>query len=379
MIDDFIHGNIEKLNSALIANGLSEELRTYLWAEVSLARMLYSTSSASMTHWNEACVEMVLPHIYHDLQNNVLFVDQFAQACAAQKAKKMIGLCFDYSLDNRSLQDILEYAVQFNDVSALKQLQATSIDFSLSLISCSAYNNLNMAHHLVTKTDPLYYYSYAWFCAIENNHLDIVEFLQPHSHIVEAAWHITINISGHKNKTLINNYITLICDTKIFGASLLSDVNLARKCIQKGDLSTISLQCFSQSVLEACCALAVVCKNPTAWAVVDALQTIPVRLAQYIQTRSYRLFKYAVSNCKICMGDLNFLLEHSVYENKERDMLFLLRSGMDCQPTLDKWASYNPDCIEYLLKCKNFVDAEKQRKVLLKSTLGVHNNKERKI
>lgn len=79
------------------------------------------------------------------------------------------------------------------------------------------------------------------------------------------------------------------------------------------------------------------------------------------------------------MNDLNFLLEHSVYETKDRDVLFLLRSGVDPQPTLDKWASHNPDCIDQLLKHKHFVDAEKQRKVLLASTLGVRTNKDRKI
>lgn len=376
MIEHFLEGNTEKLNTALIANGLSEELRTYLWREVTLARCHHPTS---IPHWNELCVKTVLPYIYNDIDQNVPFIDRFAQACAAQQAKILIGYCFDYLLHISSLHDLLEYAIQFNDLTALQNLQRTSIDLSSSLIGCSTYNNLEMAEYLLPSIDPLYYYSYAWFYAVENNHSDIVEFLQPHSHIVEAGRHIINNVRWRQNKTLTKNYLTLICNTNIFGASLSSDVILARHCIQKGDLSKISFQPFSQSVLEACCVLAVVCKNPTAWAVVDALKTIPLRIAQHLQDRSYRLFKYAVSHQKIPMNDLNFLLEHSVYETKDRDVLFLLRSGVDPQPTLDKWASHNPDCIDQLLKHKHFVDAEKQRKVLLASTLGVRTNKDRKI
>lgn len=379
MIEDFLAGNTEKLKTELITNGLPEDLRTHLWSEVSLARCHHPTS---IRLWHEACVKILLPYIYNDIEHNVLFIDRFAQACAAQQAKTLIAPCFDYVLHNHSLQDLLEYAVQFNDLSALQNLERTSIDLSSALIGCSRYSNLDMVQYLLPKSDPLYYYSYAWFYAIENNHPDIVEILQPHSHIVEAARHIMHNISERQNKTRINNYLTLICNTNVFGASLPSDVILARNCIQNGDLSTISLQSFPQSILEACCVLAAVCKNPTAWAIIDALAIIPARLAQYLQNTAYHFFKYAVSHHKISTMDLNFLLEHSVYENKERDILFLLRSGMDHQPTIDKWASYNPECINHLLKCQELVDAEqqrKQRKMLLASTLGVHANKERKI
>lgn len=376
MIEDFLAGNAEKLETDLITNGLSKDLRTHLWSEVSLARCHRLTS---ISLWNEACVKIVLPYIYNDIEHNVLFIDWFAQACAEQQAKTLISYCFDYLLSNESLEDVLEYAVQFNDLSALQNLEGTSIDLSSALIGCSTYSNLDMVQYLLPRSDPLYYYSYAWFYAVENNHSDIVEILQPHSHIVEAACHIMHNISGHQNKIKTHNYITLICNTNVFGASLPSDVILARNCIQNGDLSTISLQSFPQSVLEACCVLAVMCKNPTAWAIIDALAIIPARLAQYLQNTSCRFFKYAVSHHKISMMDLNFLLEHSVYENKERDILFLLRSGMDPQPTIDKWASYNPECINHLVKRKELVDAEKQRKVLLNSTLGVHTNKKSKI
>lgn len=307
----------------------------------------------------------------------MLFIDLFAQACATLEAKTLIACCFDYLLDNQSLQSMLEYAVRFNDLNTLKQLQRTSIDFSSALISCSTYKNFEMAEYLLPISDPLCYYSYAWFCSVETNHSHIIELLQPHSHIVEAARHL--NTCGPKNMRLIKNYIALISQTTTFGSSSPDEMHLARNCIQKSDLSQISLHSFSQPVLEACCVLALGCQNPTALVLVDALPKISLRLAQYIQNRSYRLFKYIVSHHKISMEDLNFLLEHSVYENKERDMLFLLRSGMNPQPTLDKWASYNPDCIDQLLKSKQLVDAEKQRKVLLSSTLNGHTNKERKI
>lgn len=369
-------GHTEKLKTDLITNGLSQDLRTHLWSEVSLARCHYPTS---IPLWNEACVKIVLPYIYNDIEHNVLFIDRFAQACAAQQAKKMISYCFDYSLDNQSLEDLLEHAVRCNDLNTLIQLQCTAIDFSSVLITCSTYNNLDMAQYLLPIADPLYYHSYAWFCAVENDYSDIVELLQPHSHIVEAARHIILNTSGRQNTMRIKKYITAISHTTTFGSSSSDEVSLARSCIEKHDLSKIPLQSFSQAVLEACCALAVVCKNPTTWAIVDALVIIPPRLAQHLQNTSYRFFKYAVSHHKISTVDLNILLEHSVYESKERDILFLLRSGMDCQPTLNKWASYNPDCIDALLKCKEFVDAEQQRKVLSNSTLGVHTKKERKI
>jgi len=376
MITYFLEGHSEKLNASLMENGLSEELCTYLWKEIYRA---YHFDHTSITHWNEDCVKIVLPFIYNNEKQYGLFIDRFAQTCAKKQVKTLIPSCFYYPMIDQSLYDLFEYAVQFNNLSVLKKLQSTSIDFSWALTQCSEHNNLEMAQYLLPTTDPLYHSSYAWFCALEENSADMVEFLQPHSHIVEAGRHAIQNVGNHAYKTLLNNYIELICSTQTFGASRPNEVNLARSCIKKNDLSKLPLQSFSQPVLESCCLLAVVCKNPTAKALVDALQTVPVRFAQYLKNRYYRLFKYAVAHDKISIKDLNFLLEHSVYENKERDVLFLLRSGMDCQPTLDKWASYNPDCIDALLKSKEFVDAEKQRKVLLASTLGVRTNKERKI
>lgn len=376
MIETFLSGDAEQLKSDLIQNGLDEELRTYLWREVFLARCHHPTS---ITDWNEACVKIVLAYIYNDVDNGVLFIDRFAQACATVNAKNLIAYCFDYSMEHQTLYDLLEYAVRCDDLNALKKLQNTSIDFSLALIGCSAYNNLKMAEYLLPSTDPLYFSSYAWFCALEKKHLSVLEFLQPHSQIVEAGYHAIQNISGRAYTTLINNYIQLISNTKNFGLSQPCNVALARDCIQKKDLFKIPLQNFSHSVLEVCCFLAVVCKNPTSLALVDALPIISLKLAQYLQNKSYRLFKYAVSHQKISMKDLNFLLEHSVYETKERDVLFLLRSGVDPQLTLDKWASYNPDCIDQLLKYKETVDAKKQRKVLINNTLRSHTQKKRKI
>lgn len=167
MIETFLSGDAEQLKSDLIQNGLDEELRTYLWREVFLARSHHPTS---ITDWNEACVEIVLAYIYNDVDNGVLFVDRFAQACATVNAKNLIAYCFDYSMEHQTLYDLLEYAVRCDDLNALKKLQNTSIDFSLALTGCSAYNNLKMAEYLLPSTDPLYFSSYAWFCALEKKH-----------------------------------------------------------------------------------------------------------------------------------------------------------------------------------------------------------------
>lgn len=377
MIDDFIHGNVERLNTALLKDGLSEELRKYLWQNM-LTAGLETPHDTTLLDWELECVKSVLPYIYNTIEHNFLFVDRFVNACVKHAQSHLILHCLDYTLGKHSLEDILSYAIKYNDFETLQKLQQTPIKFNHSLIPCSDYDNLQMAQYLLPFSEPLFDNSFAWFLAVKNNNTAMIDFLQPHSHIVEAARHV-----HQENKDVLKTYLININQTKIFGQATSSDVFLARACINKQDVSKIlSTQTFSQPVLEACCFLAVLCKNPTALSLIESLSEISQVLGHYLQNHAYRLFKYAVRKNKFSMKHLNSFLEWSIYYEKSRDVVFLLHSGMDPQPTFNKWASYNPDCIDQLLKHKETVEAEnaeKQRKVLINSTLGVHTNKKSKI
>lgn len=381
MIEYFLEGNKEKLNAALIANGLSEDLRKYLWETAYKAynhNCNRKPCDAGLGEWHPECVKMVLPYIHNDLQHNCFFIDQFVQACSEHGNTVFISYCWDYTLDQKTLSHILGCAIRLNDFELIKKLHHTSVNFTDALLRCTDNDNYEMAQYFFPHCDPLLCHSYVWFGAIQNNNTDMIALLQPHSHIVEAARHFRFMNNCRKDKTVLKTYTTILNTTEVFGKTPPNDILLARACINKKNIGPLLFHAFSQPVLEACFYLAVMCKNPTAHLLVSHVTKKFHILGHHMQKKIYPLFR-AVGCENLSNDDLNVWLEWSVYEQNVQDVLLLLRSGMNCQPTLDKWESYHPDAIEQLIKHKECVDAEKQREVLLASTLGVHTNKERKI